>query len=259
MGCCCAPFTPPQVNYAPVDPTYNGGAAVNPQPPIAAQYSPPQLLNPFVSPDPAPTPAPVTVSPVQPVPVTPQHEGVSSVDEALAQLRQKSGGLALAGLARDYGVGIITSSESGFLDYTRPNVRVNPSALSFPFIVGALAHELGHSVSDRFVGRGQLFSLPRNLGGPAEEIAAELVASAVAVNDGFPRGESAVTTSDGTLRSARGAVDNILSTSYVQYYKVPIAEVTEADRQQMASLALAQATRILGRIGVPVPSQYAAQ
>jgi hypothetical protein len=99
---------------------------------------------------------------------------------------------------------------------------------------------LGRAIHDRaLAGGAQLF-----------------VTTAAARQGGWARRASAVTDAAGNLRSARGALDNILQTGYVDFYKINLADVSEADRRLAADTAFNEVFGLIQAMGGSVPREY---
>ena len=198
--------------------------------------------------------APASALAAAPLPTTP-----TTVDAALATMRHGALGTALSKATLDNGIHIVVTEEAGFANYSNHTVRVNPKVLAGGYSVpGVLAHELGHAYVDLSGMLKPLKDLPYRLGTVGNEIVAEALASAIARDSGFARGASSVTTPEGTLRSMRGALDNILTSDfYVKYYKIDLTKCTEQVRAETARTLYTLAAGAITKLGGTVPPEYA--
>ena len=198
--------------------------------------------------------APASALAAAPLPTTP-----TTVDAALATMRHGALGTALSKATLDNGIRIVVTEEAGFANYSNHTVRVNPKVLAGGYSVpGVLAHELGHAYVDLSGMLKPLKDLPYRLGTVGNEIVAEALASAIARDSGFARGASSVTTPEGTLRSMRGALDNILTSDfYVKYYKIDLTKCTEQVRAETARTLYTLAAGAITKLGGTVPPEYA--
>lgn len=215
-----------------------------------------------ISPAAAGSLAPTAVAPTAAMPqigVATPPSPPTTIDAALAQMMRGPVGIALSKATRDQGVRIIVTEEAGFANYSNHTVRVNPKVLAGGYSVpGVLAHELGHAYVDLAGLLKPLHKLPYNLGTVGNEIVAEAMASVIARDSGFARGASSVTTPEGTLRSIRGALDNILTSDfYVKYYKIDLTKCTEQVRADTARTLYQLSADAITKLGGTVPPEYA--
>jgi len=180
-----------------------------------------------------------------------------TIAEGLAAMQL--GGMGRALFAATTDTTIVVTEATSFADYSNLTVRVNPKVLAGGYSVpGVLAHELGHAHMHKSGMLTELRKLPFNLGTIGNELVSEGIASAIAQESGFERGGSAVTRKDGTLRSMRGALDEILATDfYVKYYKIDLTKMTEELRVDVAAKLLAVTAQAITALGGTVPVEYA--
>ena len=131
------------------------------------------------------------------------------------------------------------------------------------YVPGLLAHEFGHSnnefegVNARLRQRYGAQPFGNAMVYIANELVAEMLASAAAVEAGWYRGPSSVTTQAGTLRTPRGAVDWMMNDSFYQdYYGYTGSSFSEAVRNEFANAISAEARALITRFGGAMPSQY---
>lgn len=201
----------------------------------------------------SPMPTSVSLAPLAATPLP-----AMDIARGIAVMEQGALGKALRMATMGQGTQIIVTPDTGFADYWNKVVRIHPKVLEGGYSVpGVIAHELGHAYVDLHGLLGRLHKMPHRLGLLGNEIVAEAIASAIAVQSGFARGASSVTTSEGTLRTIRGALDSILGSDfYVKYYKIDLTLMTETVRAQAASTLLAIAREAITNLGGVTPPQY---
>jgi hypothetical protein len=186
---------------------------------------------------------------------TPSHPA-STLAAGVTTLRSGALGRQIHDQAIAGGATLVPTTATSFADYSHPNVRVNPVAVPENLKPGVIGHEMSHALIHQRGVLGRLNQLPDNLGAMGNEVVAEMLASAAAKQAGWARGGSAVTTDQGALRSARGALDNILTSSYVSYYGINLANVSDADRRLASETIYTEASTLIRALGGTVPAAY---
>jgi hypothetical protein len=194
---------------------------------------------------------------------TPAQQQV--VDQGIALIQQSPTGRAALRAAERYGVRIEITTDTDFADYNKdvgPNgtVRINPKVLTSPSrLAGVLAHETGHSLVHHQGVFGRLQKLPDNTGTLANEVVAEALSSAIAREAGFPRGESAITRADGSLRAPAQGFDNILTSQfYLDHYRIDPSKLSAADYRKAYDTITTESNNLIASLGGTPPHEYTA-
>lgn len=187
---------------------------------------------------------------------TPTHD-LRPLFYAVVTLKGSALGRNIHDTALFGGAQIQATTRTPFADYSPPYVRVHPNKVDERIKAGVLAHELGHALIDQRGILTRLNKLPDGIGSLANEVVAELLASEAAREGHFYRGPSTVTRDNGSLRSAREALDNILANDfYVSYYGINRSNISEADRALSAAIIYREAASLITSLGGTVPAAY---
>lgn len=233
----------------------------------------PSTASPDPSPSPAPAPAPdsgprkrgglggaAKTAPVAPAP-TPEPQQV--LDQAIDIIGTSPTGAKVLEELRQDGVEITISTDADYAAYNsglgeHGTILVNPAVLeeSPEHVAGVLTHEAGHALLDHRGVLPKLDELPDGVGPLANEVIAESLASAVAREAGIPRTASAISRGDGTFRAPAQGFDDIMKSSYIDYYGIDLANFTAEERQTAYDEITTQSLNLLGSLGATPPQEF---